>query len=59
MLSGFELYPRWVPLTLPISKCTKVEQPKGSFFVVLAGFPTAKLLISIKEWSKKVKLGQF
>ena len=34
-------------------------QPKGSFFVVLVGFPIAKLLMSIKEWSKKVKLGQF
>ena len=34
-------------------------QPKGSFFVLLVGFPIAKLLFSTKEWGKKVKLGQF
>ena len=34
-------------------------RPKGSFFVLFVGFPIAKLLFSIKEWGKKVKLGQF
>ena len=34
-------------------------QPKGSFFVFFVGFSIAKLLFSIKEWGKKVKLGQF
>ena len=45
----------------PISKRTKIRylQPKGSFFVLFVGFPIAKLLFSIKEWGKKVKLGQF
>ena len=33
--------------------------PNGLFFVVLVDFPIVKLLISIKEWSKRVKLGQF
>ena len=49
--------------TLPISKRTEVDiyslKPKGSFFVLFVGFPIAKLLFSIKEWGKKVKLGQF
>ena len=34
-------------------------QPKGSFFVLLVGFLIAKFPFSIKEWGKKVKLGQF
>ena len=34
-------------------------QRKGSFFVLLVGFPIAKFRFSIKEWGKKVKLGQF
>ena len=34
-------------------------QPKGSFFVLLVGFPIAKFLFPVKEWGKKVKLGQF
>ena len=28
-------------------------QPKGSFFVLLVGFPIAKLLFSTKEWCNK------
>ena len=38
--------------------------PKGSFFSVfffllLVGFPIAKFLFPIEEWSKKLNLGQF
>ena len=50
--------PEVIVQTLPISKRTNL-QPKFSFFVLFVGFPIAKLLFSIKEWGKKVKLGKF
>ena len=28
MLSGFELYPRWVPLSIALEKCTKKSDNK-------------------------------
>ena len=48
-------------LTLPISKRTKVDiySLKARFVVLLVGFTVAKFLFPIKEWGKKVKLGQF
>ena len=48
-------------ITLPISKRTKVDiySPKARFFVLHVGFPIAKFLFPVKEWGKKVKLGQF
>ena len=44
-----------------ILKRTKVDiySLKARFFVLLVGFSIAKFLFPIKEWGKKVKLGQF